>query len=85
MKKKVFRSMLAALVFALCVPAQAQRRQRYQRSAGSRRFPSFQTGSASCLGRELHTLGYVEGKNIAIEVSTTLMINSIGSLRWQKN
>ena len=66
MKKNLFRSTLCAVLFALCVQAQAQQAKKIPQIgllAGNRDGPSvgeFQRG--------LRDLGYVEGKNILVEV-----------------
>jgi len=69
MKKNLFRSTLCAVLFALCVQAQAQQAKKIPQIgllAGNRDGPSvgeFQRG--------LRDLGYVEGKNILIEYRYT--------------
>jgi putative tryptophan/tyrosine transport system substrate-binding protein len=69
MKKKITGLTLGAMLFALCVPAQAQQPDKIARiglligsspSANAARIEAFRQG--------LRDLGYVEGKNFVIEI-----------------
>ena len=68
MSKNIVRLGLSAILFALSVPAEAQEQAKVRKigSLGTR--PASGAGSGSeVIRRELHALGWVEGKNIAIE------------------
>ncbi len=72
MKKKLFRSAFAVFVFAFCLPAQAQQQTKVFK-IGWRESGSTDRGSrlGELFRRKLRDLGYVEGKNIAIEYRST--------------
>jgi putative tryptophan/tyrosine transport system substrate-binding protein len=68
MKKKIFGLVLCALLFALCVPTRAQQQGKVFRIGLLD--PSTASGSAvrwEAFRQELSKLGWIEGKNIAIE------------------
>ncbi|MGZ8494953.1 MAG: ABC transporter substrate-binding protein, partial [Candidatus Binatia bacterium] len=67
MKKKLVFSSLAVLVFALWVPAQAAQQARIPKIGQLSTSSLGASGRREFLGRELPPLGYVIGKNIAIE------------------
>jgi len=68
MKKKITVLTLCAMLYALCLPAQAQQPKKVPRIgclyAGS---PSTQSDRIEAFRHGLRELGYVEGKNIIIE------------------
>jgi len=67
MNRKIFCLALCALLFALCVPADAQRQTKVPK-IGLLRARLIASGtSLDALVRELRAIGYVEGKNIAFE------------------
>ena len=67
MNRKIFCLALCALLFALCVPADAQPQTKVPK-IGLLRARLIASGtSLDALVRELRAIGYVEGKNIAFE------------------
>ncbi len=66
MKKKVFRSAFGVLFFALWVPAQAQE-ARVPKVGWLTTSSPASGGGRGFLVRELRALGYIDGKNLAIE------------------
>jgi putative ABC transport system substrate-binding protein len=66
MTKKLFCSMLAVLVFALGLPAQAQQPAKIPKVGWLSLRPASNTGQEEIV-RLLRDLGYVDGKNIAFE------------------
>jgi putative ABC transport system substrate-binding protein len=66
MNQKIFALALGALLFALCFPAEAQQQVKVPKIGwlGAR---SASAPAREVFARELRALGYVEGKNIAIE------------------
>jgi putative tryptophan/tyrosine transport system substrate-binding protein len=71
MKKKLTVLTLCAILFALCVPTHAQQPTKIPRigylSGG---FPSAGAPRTDALRLGLRELGYVEGKNIVIDIDT---------------
>ena len=67
MKKNVFCSTLAFLVFALWVPAQAQQQAKIPKIGWLLGRPLASSSALEGGRRELRALGYVEGKNITFE------------------
>ncbi len=68
MSNKLFCFALCAMLFALCVPAEAQQAKKVYR-IGWLRFRSAPPTGASHMAfrQKLHELGYVEGQNLVIE------------------
>ncbi len=68
MRKKAFRLALCAMLFALCVPANAQQAKKVPRigffGIGS---PSATAPLSKAFRQGLRQLGYIEGQNILIE------------------
>jgi len=68
MSRKVFRLALGAMLYALCVPAEAQQQAKVHKIGWLGNRPASGPGSGpEVIRRELRALGYVEGKNIAFE------------------
>ena len=73
MTKQLIALALAAVLFALCVPAHAQQQAKIYKIGwlGSR--PALREDVAArgseIIRRELRALGYVEGKNLSFRVS----------------
>jgi hypothetical protein len=68
--KKVFYLAPCAILFALCVSAQAQQPGKIPR-IGYLSGTGFGTGTTEGFRRGLRDLGYIEGKNILIEYRDT--------------
>jgi hypothetical protein len=84
MINNIFCLTLCALLFALCVPAEAQQQAKVLKigylsaqsdARGSR------GGANEVVRRELHGLGHIEGKNIVFEYDM-LTISSSDSPAW---
>ena len=68
MKKKITALTLCALLFALCVCAEAQEVKKVPRiGLLSARDPATESARAAAIRLALRELGYIEGQNIAIE------------------
>jgi putative ABC transport system substrate-binding protein len=67
MMKKLFCSMLAVLVFALGLPAQAQQSAKIPKIGWLGVRPAAPGTALELFMRELRVLGYVEGKNVVVE------------------
>ncbi len=67
MRKKIFSLALSALLFALCLSAQAQQPKAVPRIGFLAATPATRGGAALLLPPELRKLGYVGGQNIAFE------------------
>jgi len=67
MTKKLFCAALAVLVFALCLPAQAQQPAKVPKVGRLSSGSLASDADREFLGRVLRPLGYFDGKNIAIE------------------
>jgi putative ABC transport system substrate-binding protein len=67
MSKKIFRLALAAMLFALCLPAEAQQQAKVAKIGWLETRPAASATGLERLRRELRELGYVEGKNIVFE------------------
>ena len=68
MRKKVFRLTLCAMLFALCVSAEAQQPKKVPRIGYlSPRDAASESTRAEAIRLALRELGYIEGQNIAIE------------------
>ena len=68
MKKKITALTLCALLFALCVCAEAQEVKKVPRiGLLSSRDPATESARAAAIRLALRELGYIEGQNIAIE------------------
>jgi len=67
MNRKIFCLALCALLFALCVPADAQPQTKVPKIGLLRARLTASGTSLDALVRELRAIGYVEGKNIAFD------------------
>ena len=67
MRKNVIRIALYAMLFALCLPAEAQQLAKVPKIGWLGALPAASDSGREFFGRELRALGYVEGKNIAFE------------------
>ena len=67
MNRKIFCLALCAILFALCVPADAQPQTKVPKIGLLRARLTASGTSLDALVRELRAIGYVEGKNIAFE------------------
>jgi putative ABC transport system substrate-binding protein len=68
MNQRIFALALCAMLFALCVAAEAQQTKKVPRIGYlSSRSPSSESTSAEAIRLALRALGYIEGQNIAIE------------------
>src|SRR5262245_11835689 len=67
MKRKITVLTLSALLFPLCVPAEAQQPAKVANIGWLGTFSVASDTGREFFGRELRALGYLEGKNIAIE------------------
>jgi putative ABC transport system substrate-binding protein len=68
MNRKIFCLALCALLFALCLPAQAQQPKVPQIGLLFSSSPSVQLARIEAFRQGLREIGYVEGKNIVIEL-----------------
>jgi putative ABC transport system substrate-binding protein len=67
MKKEVFGLALGAMLFALCLPAEAQQPAKIPRIGYIGGGAASDTSRIEALRLGLRELGYVEGKNIVID------------------
>ena len=67
MSNKIFCLTLYALLFALCVPAEAQQQAKVPKIGWLAVRPASATSVIESFQREFGKLGYVEGKNIVFE------------------
>ena len=69
MKRKITVLTLCAMLFALCLPAEAQQPTKVPRIGIFNRMPrsDWQSARIEPFRQGLRELGYVEGKNIVIE------------------
>jgi len=67
MKKKIAVLALCAMLFALCLPAEAQQPKKVSRIGFLAATPSGSSDRTETFRQGLRELGYVEGKNIIIE------------------
>ena len=67
MKKQLLALSFGAMLFALCVPAEAQQTGKIPKIGWLEVSPADSGTGLDQLRRELHKLGYIEGNNIAVE------------------
>src|SRR5689334_16663414 len=67
MNRKLFCLTLCALLFALCVFAQAQPQEKVPKVGWLALRPTSSAAGIELFRREIGKLGYIEGKNIVIE------------------